>query len=260
MEEVTYILDNVFNMEKIVYEYGKVVGHFINYYKLKDTGIRYFYNKKDRGDIHEGLLAIALISLACAEKPKINSNEKYEEICNFCECRKEYDKVEFEERLKAVVKEEVVKLLVDIFWEFDKAIYERYGAEAAKFLGRKSIVAGFFRAIGKYLKVNGYFEREKLFEHIPLALKELSNRLIKNINVFNITDIKDMISKTNVGLYNISSILEVSTYYVTLGLLLDMKEKPTYAKIPSDKSKNSIAKYIYCLEKEIQLISQNIDN
>ncbi len=156
MEEIIYILDYVFNIEDMINKYEKNIGNPINYYRFRDINISRFYNKKNVGDMHEGLFAIALISLICTEEINIGN---YEKIYDFCKkCEKKYDKFEFEKRLKLVVKKEFIKLLIDIFWKLDKKVYEVCGAEAVKILGKKSIITKFFETFGKFLEVNDFFE------------------------------------------------------------------------------------------------------
>ncbi len=162
----------------------------------KDISTRSFYSKKRKYDIHFTLFLDAIIALEKKEPFAIDQKSLVDLQANYLDY----------EIIKLIISyENNIDSLVGFFKSLDNLFCDHYGEKGLEFLGRESVVIGFFAALGNYLDLNKFDE----------SLTIIENTIKKNINTFDIDKFENMKKQVDITAFNIGNIMKETVFYLT---------------------------------------------
>lgn len=187
---------------KKYWEHNKCNKDFTCIIHSKETSTRNFYSKKRRYDIHFTLLLDAIIAL---EKKKPFSIDRK----SLVDLQVNYNDYEV---IRIILSDEKnIEQLVDFFNLLDDMFCDKFQEKGLEFLGRESVIIGFFAALGNFLN----------FEDFSNSIFSLESRIKDNIHVFDIESFENMKKKVDITAFNIGVIMKETVYYLTRAVLED---------------------------------------
>ena len=162
----------------------------------KDISTRSFYSKKRKYDIHFTLFLDAIIALEKKEPFVIDQKSLVNLQTNYLEYQ----------IIKLIIsKDENIEALIDFFKFLDDLFCKNFEEKGLEFLGRESVVIGFFSAIGNYLDFNNLSE----------SFFKIRKNIDENIEIFDIKKFENMKKQVDVTAFNIGDIMKETVYYLT---------------------------------------------
>jgi len=162
----------------------------------KNISTRFFYSKKKKYDIHFTLLLDAIIALE-KKSPFVLDQKSLVDI------QTNYQDYQI---IKIIInKDENIERLISFFKFLDDLFCKHFQEKGLEFLGRESVIIGFFSAIGNYLDFNN------LSESFP----KIETTIDKNIKLFDINKFENMKKQVDITSFNIGTIMKETVYYLT---------------------------------------------
>ncbi len=174
--------------------------------RTKDISSSSFYTKRQIGQNHLSHFIIAILSFH-EGKPKTVDTSYLQEL----EERVYNENKEKElEALKIYFDDEPILLFMEFLASLDEILNTKYGDLGIKWLGRETILAGMFGAIGYYYK--NYYIREHERGNLGNYLKELKKYFNENPNFFNLFDFDSEKGNIDFKSVNIGNAFKYSTF------------------------------------------------
>jgi len=182
---------------------NEYLGTFV---RAKDINSSFFYNKKEKEQLHLSHFISALLSFDSA-KPITVDAKFIQSLQN--DLDKELEKIKF------YFEEENLVLLIDFTKKLDNLFFDKYGTLGIQWLGRETILVGMFSAFGKYFKIN---KEKTSFEE---CLNEIINKISLNIAIFKIEEFNEAkTTSIDITKVNIGNIFKYTTLNVMCRLLI----------------------------------------
>jgi len=174
--------------------------------RAKDVNSSFFYNKKERGQLHLSHFISALLSFDNAQP--ITVDAKYiQSLQN--DLDSELDKI------KLYFEDENLTALIDFTRALDDLYFKEYGTLGIQWLGRETILVGLFSAFGKYYQ---YCKDENSLQN---CLNKIKDKVSKNISIFDIEKFNEAkTTSIDITKVNIGNIFKYTTFNTMCKLLL----------------------------------------
>lgn len=124
----------------------------------------------------------------------------------------------YDEFLQLAFLKQFIKTLL----ELDKGVFEKFGSEGLRWIGRETSLVGIFAAVGKYMS-------EKHIKPID-ALKQLDKLVVKNPASLNITEFEKQRNSLDLAKINFGNINKKAVYDGVYGILMEAEQVIDWAK------------------------------
>lgn len=180
--------------------------YLTSFTRSKDINSSFFYNKKEKGQLHLSHFISALLSFDMS-KPITVDAKFIQSLQNNLDSELEKIKIYFE-------NENLVSI-IDFTKELDNYFFNEYGEEGIQWLGRETVLVGLFSAFGKY------YYMHKNSKSLQECLNDIKEKIDANIHIFKITEFNTAkTTSIDITKVNIGNIFKYTTFNVMCKLLI----------------------------------------
>lgn len=180
--------------------------YLTTFLRAKDVNSSFFYNKKEKGQLHLSHFISALLSFDNS-KPITVDTKFIQSLQNNLDSELE--------KIKFYFEDDNIVSLIDFTKELDDIFFTEYSTKGIQWLGRETILIGLFSAFGKY------YQQYKHDTSLKTCLSNIITKIQKNIDIFDIEKFnKAKTTSIDITKVNIGNIFKYTTFNTMCKLLL----------------------------------------